>query len=211
MVQKGTQHISVKDKIVDAALALASAQPWGDISFDDIIQASTVDKADALEYFDDKADILAAYGRRLDRRALEEAGNSAENTDIRENLFDLLMARFDILNEDRDAILSILTAMKFDPRTAIFSLPHLGKSMGKMLEGAGQPAEGLRACAKITALTGIYLYVVKVWKDDDSPDMGKTMAALDKALGIAEEAANTLENGSFLSAFSSLKDRFKPE
>jgi hypothetical protein len=81
--------------------------------------------------------------------------------------------------------------------------------MARMLEGAGETADGLGGCARTAALTGIYLYAVKVWKNDDSPDMGKTMAALDKALTYAEETANSFEEGSILSTLKSFVPSFK--
>ncbi len=40
-------------------------------------------------------------------------------------------------------------------------------------------------------LTGIYLKVLKVWCDDESRDLSKTMAALDKALERGESVADT--------------------
>ena len=219
MAKKTTEKAAnrpVKDIVVDAALELAAAQGWGSVTFDEILTHAKVDEKEAQEYFDDKTDILVAYGRRVDRQMLDNcAFNEDVETSCREKLFDLIMERFDVLNEDRAALLSILDSMKGDPKQAVISLPHLGRSMEKMLDAVGIKNDGLCGAANVAGLTGLYLYVVKTWKEDDSPDMAKTMACLDKSLDRAESLFNVIENRDFLSTFSNLKDdvctRFKRE
>lgn len=185
------KHISVKDKMVAAMLKLASERTWEFVDFDDIAQEAGVPLHDAQEYFDGCSDILAAYGRMLDRKMLENV-SFGETESCREKIFDLLMERFDIINEDRAAILSILYGFRGDPKEAILSFPHLGKSMCRTLSAAGIETNGIFGAVKVAGLTGIYLYTLRTWKEDESPDMGKTMATLDKALDKAEMLWNTL-------------------
>ena len=40
----------------------------------------------------------------------------------------------------------------------------------------------------------IYSYIFKVWLDDDSEELSKTMSELDKVLSISEKIANKLKN-----------------
>jgi hypothetical protein len=81
---------------------------------------------------------------------------------------------------------------QFDPKRAAIALPHVAKSMSWMLELAGQSCDGWRGCIKILGLTGLYLDIaMRVWSKDDSTDMTKTMAALDKSLSLGESAANS--------------------
>jgi len=220
MVKNNTKNVSVKDQMIDAALALAATQNWGDIDFDEIIAHAKIDRKEALEYFDDKGDILIAFGRRTDRQMIENADlepfsnveiNEQDQSVIRERLFDLIMERFDVLNENRAAILSILEGIKFDPKQAIITLPHLTKSMGRILEEAGETLDGIKGCVKITGLTAVYLYAVKAWREDDTADLAKTMAALDKSLGLAEETANTLSGGDIPGLFSTIKSNFSKD
>ena len=210
MLKKGSKKAgvkSVKDSVVDAALSLAAEQAWQDVSFDDIIESAKVDLADAREYFDDKEDILSAYGRRVDRKVFDNISLSDELSE-REKLFDLLMERFDVLNEDRAAIISILESFKSDPKQMVVSLPHLARSMTRTLERSDIETDGLFGAARVTGLIGIYLYAVRTWKEDDSADMAKTMAALDKALNYGEQAANSCQDGNLLSGLSGLCSRF---
>ena len=188
---KTDKDISLKDRAINAALASAAEQPWQHVTFEDILERAGIDRTEALEYFDDKADILAAYGRLIDKQMLENIGN-LDGLGHRESIFDLLMERFDIVNKNREAIISILTSFKAEPKNALETLPHLSRSMSRVLEAAGIETDGIIGCARITAITGIYLYALKTWMSDDSPDLAKTMATLDKTLEKAEMLYNSL-------------------
>lgn len=189
-----------KDKIIDSALDIATDLPWQDVSFNEIIEGANVPMIDAQEYFDCKTDILVGYGRRIDKKMIENV-RFPEGNDltIREKLFDIMMERFDIVNNDRDAVLSIVHSFRSDPKQMIISLPHLGKSMGKMLTLADADTVGILGAAQISGLMGAYLYALKAWKNDESDDLGSTMAALDKALNIAEQTANSTIGSNLLS------------
>ncbi len=207
---KKTTEKTLKDKVIDSALELASAQAWENISFKEIIDHADVALADAHEYFDDKSDIIISYGRRIDRTIFdncvfaEEEG--ASTLSCREKLFDLMMERFDVLNENRDAVLSILNSVKGDPKQLIISLPHIGRTMERMLDHVGIRNDGICGAVNVTGLSALYIHVLRVWKKDDSADMAKTMASLDKALEHAESLFNDFENKDFLGGLSSIKD-----
>jgi len=126
----------------------------------------------------------------IDRRVLESFEDIGGEASTRDRLFDVLMERFDILNDYRDGVVAVLHSFRFDPKDAVISAPHLCRSMAWMLEASGVETNGIKGGAKIVGITGVYLKVLKVWKDDTSPDLGKTMAALDKHLEQAERLAN---------------------
>jgi len=183
---------TLKDQVIGAALSLAAEQNWDLVSFEEIIEKAGVALGDAYEYFDDKSDVLTAYGRKIDRAMVESVEQLDATLSHREQVFDILMERFDIVNENREAVISILTSFKKDPKQAVLSLPHLGRSMSRVLELCEISTQGLTGCLRVSGITGVYLYALKSWMKDDSPDMAKTMAALDKALDKAEMAYNAL-------------------
>lgn len=198
----------LKDQIIESALKLSSEEPWECLSLQDIAEHANIEIDDALEYFDDRSDILSAYGRQLDRQMKQAISFDAnDELSIREKLFDILMERFDLINQNRDAVLSILNSFKSDPKQMILSAPHLGKSMARALDIADVDTSGLSGAAHVTGLIGVYLYALKAWKDDESTDLSKTMAALDKALDIAEQTANSSFSGSLMSFITNIKNR----
>lgn len=176
-----TDGATIRTQMIAAALELAAEGQWEMVDLTDIAEQAGVSDVDAFELFDEKTDILAAYDRLVNRRAIEETALD-EDLPCRDKLFDLVMERFDILNENRAALLNILGSFKGDPKEALLSFPHLGKSMARLLDASGLETNGISGALRVTGMVGLYLYVVKTWKDDDSADMGKTMATLDKGL-----------------------------
>lgn len=191
MVGKSTKKKELsKNDLVLIALELSSELGWAHVTLMDVADKAGVTLAQLHEHFDDKSDILVTLGRMIDARVLEAFDSLEADERPRDRMFDVMMERFDVLNDYRDGVLSILRSFRFDPKEAVISCPHLCRSMSWMLEASGVDTNGFRGAAKIIGLTGIYLKVLKTWKDDESPDMGKTMAMLDKHLGQAENLAN---------------------
>ncbi len=185
---------SLKSKAVCAALKLAAVRGWGAVTMQDIATECGASLADLHEIFEDRSDILSVYGRQLDHRVIKSIGKPDLAQSERDRLFDVLMERFDLLGQDRAAMRSILKSFCLDPKQAVMTLPHLGKSMVWMLECAGVDANGARGAVKALGLMGVYLYALRAWMNDESEDLSKTMAALDRALGRAEQWGGMILN-----------------
>lgn len=181
----------VKERAIAAALDLATRMGWDMITLSDIADKAHCTLAELSELFDDKADILAAYERSVDKKVLESFAEPDLAAPERDRLFDILMERFDVLNENRAAMVSVLKSMMLDPKQAVIGLPHLGRSMAWMLEAAGIDSSGLKGALKVAGLSAVYVYALRAWTKDDSADLSKTMAALDRGLNRIEQAANT--------------------
>ncbi len=193
---KAKDHNHVKqsrDDILAAALRVSVAIGWDMMTMRDVADECGGTLGDVQAHFLDKFDIAVAFGRHIDAVVLQRmsAGDGGGQSP-RDTLFDVLMTRFDVLNTYRPAVVSMISALKTDPKQALWSAPYLARSMAWMLEQAGMDTLGLRGCARVAGLMGVYLYVVKIWAEDESPDMAKTMAALDIALGHAEKWADRL-------------------
>ncbi len=186
---KNTRH-----EIIKAAFELIAQDGWESFTLSDVAKKIDMPFEDVQVYFEDKNDILAGFGRMVDQQVLENIGenNQDQGVPARDLLFDLLMERYEVLNEYRQGITSVLDTLYPDYSQSLVLLPHLASSMQKMLKTAGIDVNGVKGALKITGLTIVYLKVLRDWKDDDSPDLQKTMAALDGALGYADRAAGYL-------------------
>ena len=112
---------------------------------------------------------------------------------MKDRLFEAIMIRLDILRHSqrcRCEHYSRDPARK--PKTIAASASALRRAMAQLLDLCGEPSGGLCRQIKLRALGLIYFYVLRVWLADDTPDNGKTMAALDKALARAETIINSL-------------------
>ena len=181
----------LKERAVAGALDLAARMGWDMITMTDIADKAHASLAELSEVFDDKTDVLVAYGRMVDKKVLESHASPDPSMTERDRLFDILMERFDVLNDNRDAVVSILKSFTLDPKQAVISLPHLGRSMAWMLEAAGIDTSGVKGAIRVAGLTIVYLNATRHWMTDDSADLSKTMAALDRSLNRAEQCAST--------------------
>lgn len=173
------QSAGAKDRLLDAALRLAERQGWRHTGLAEIAAEAGVPLAEAYDACPSKAALLAQLHRRIDRAALAESGDAGEPA--RDRLFDTLMRRFDALAPHRAALRAILRDSLGDP-AALLAGPALLCSMAWMLEAAGLSASGWRGGARVHMLAGLYLSLFRVFLGDDSADLAKTMAALDRRL-----------------------------
>ena len=90
------------------------------------------------------------------------------------------------LNTHRTGVLAILDEFKGDPKQAVIVLPHLGRSMTRMLELSGMETRGIRGALRVAGLSALYVRTLHVWMQDESADMARVMATLDRDLKRAE-------------------------
>ncbi len=177
--------------IIDSSLELASESNWREVSLEEIASKSKLELIDVKKYFPNKTAIILEIFKRIDDEVL---GNhdELESESVKDRLFDVFMERFDALNENRSAILSILNSMAKDPIATIETLPNFKKSMLLMLELAGiENGNIISEKTRFIGISGIYLSVLRIWIDDESEDLSRTMAELDKRLSQTEEFVNS--------------------
>ena len=180
-------------ELLRAAIAEADALGWDMMTMRDIALAANVSLADVQAHFIDKFDVLVAFGRHIDHETLKSLGSADESLTPREKLFEGLMARFDVMQQYRGIIAGLADTAIKEPKQVLFSVPELARSMGWLLEQGGFETSGLRGLGRIAGLTAVYLAAFRVWLKDDSADLARTMAAVDKGLTRAESLANRFE------------------
>lgn len=183
----------MRDHIVLAALDAGAQYGWDNITFVEIAHEACMPLAELQRLFVEKTDILMAYGRMIDFRLGEVFSMPrAPMESCRERLFDIYMERFDILNEKRDGVLSVISSMSCDPKRVMTELPFVGRSAAYMLDLCGLETNGLRGALRVSGALAIYMHGLHVWKSDESADMAKVMACLDADLMRAEKIADFL-------------------
>lgn len=181
---------STDDRLIDAALDLAAAKRWRDITLTEIAETAGVPIGAALLTLPGRTAILRALGRRIDRAVLESLEKDPLDGTTKDRLFDILMRRFDVLAGRQAALASISADLVRDPLTAACLASALWKSMALSLQAAGVSTEGCWGPAKAKALGAVYLTAARTWLTDDDEGLSHTMAALDKALDRAGRLAS---------------------
>lgn len=184
----------IPDHIIRSALSLAGQEGWNAVTLPRLAEAAQVPLIEVHRIVADRQGVLDGIGRLVDDAVLAE-GPVDPDDKPRDRLFEVMMRRFDLLQDHREGVLAIADGLRREPLLALCQGPALERSMRLMLEVARLPARGLTGMAKVRVLTLIYLDLVRTWRADDSEDMAKTMKALDKRLAQAEQLANTFERG----------------
>lgn len=167
---------------VDAALELAATKGWGATSLGDIAEAAGISLADLRRAYPSKIAILSAFAARVDEAVLSDLDPEVADKPAYERLFDVLMKRFDALNPHKEAVRSMLRASSCDAEALVCGSLSMRRSMRWMLEAADLDSSGLRGALRIKGLSLLYLSVMRVWLTDETEDMARTMAALDRRL-----------------------------
>lgn len=175
-----------------ALLHLIATQGWRDLSLAAIAEEAGLDMAAAHAIYPTKAAILLALARQTDNDILTSLKDDPLDGDAKDRLFDLVMRRFDHLQQQRDAYLTLLRELPQTPFEAACLSRQVRRSMALMLETAGISASGLKGLLRVQGLMAIYLAGLHAWKRDDSDDLAKTMAEVDKRLAQAVKITEML-------------------
>lgn len=178
----------VSQRLIEAALATAASRGWRRLALADVASAAGVGLAEAYAAYPSKAALLRAIVGLHDRAVLEGGPADAEET-ARDRLFEVVMRRFDSLQSHRAGMRAIVRDVVRDPLAMAALGPGLLRALVWMLEAAGLPPQGPAGPARVAGLGLVYLAALRAWSDDDSPDLARTMAALDRALREAEGVA----------------------
>lgn len=184
------RKVDLPKHIVQTALDLAVSRGWYNTSLADIAAAAKVPLAQLYAIYPSKGAIVAAFSKQIDEQVLAAVAEEEEAEGLpRDRLFDVLMQRFDALKPHKAAVEAILADAGRDPLAMLCDLPRFMPSMAWMLEAAGINSSGCAGALRAKGLACVYLSTLRVWLNDETPDMARTMAALDKRLRYAERLA----------------------
>ena len=173
-------------RILDVALELAASDGWRRLTLGRIAAAAGISLAELYRHYPSKAAVLAAFLARIDETMAAPVGEALTEESARDRLFDVIMRRFDALAPHKQAVRAILRDGRCDPVMLCAGQAPFRRSLAWMLECAGLGSSGLFGVVRLKGLALIYLTTLRVWLRDDSADLGRTMAALDRQLRCAE-------------------------
>ena len=173
--------------LIDTTLSLAGELGWPSVTLQLIGKTANVPLSEVSAIFSSKWDILEAFRERTD--LLLTAGKSANlsGQSAKDRLFDILMARIDIIEPWKAGIGSIARHAVAQPITGIRLFTSLNKSMECMIEHVNAKIQGPGKLIQSRGLTLIYLLVLRRWIRDHSSDLGPTMAELNERLFSADQ------------------------
>jgi AcrR family transcriptional regulator len=178
--------IADPQRIIDAAMALAAAQGWRNVSLAAVANAAGLPILQVYRLFPSKTAIVCGLFRQVDEAVLSTPPELETDERPRDRVFDLLMRRFDALQPYRPALQALRRDLLTDPVTAVAAGAALLCSMRLVLEAADVARHGIGAIIATKLTAAAYLAAAHTWYRDESPDLAPTMAALDRRLRSIE-------------------------
>jgi AcrR family transcriptional regulator len=169
--------VDMLDRAADAALKLAGEAPWADLTLRDIAKEAGVAFAELYARAPGKSALLDRLSKRFDAAALKAADDPSP--DIGDRLFEVIMARLEIMEPDRIVLIAIAQNEGPSPRMA----RRLAATSRALLEAAGVDAGGRRGAVRLAAMIAVWVRVLQVWRDDEGA-LNRTMAEIDKRLKL---------------------------
>ncbi|MGI9452437.1 MAG: TetR family transcriptional regulator [Geminicoccaceae bacterium] len=179
---------SSKDLLEIAFEAIAETG-WSDFSFNDLADRAGLSLAEIRGSFKSKSAILDALNLKLDEAMLAVDRGELSDLPSRDRVFELMMSRLEAMAPLRVGLIRLSKDARQDAELVIMSACRLDRSMAWLQDAAGLRSGGLRPRLQRHILTAIYLKTLKTWLADDSADLAKTMASLDKDLRRSESFA----------------------
>lgn len=176
--------------IAKTTLKLLSKKSVNSLSLNEVKKISQVKSFD--KYIKSKKVLLNNISFYFDN-ILSLRIKNLENSNHKDMIFEIMMMRFDILQDNRKAILSIFKSLQKSPKLIIFLLPQVLDSLVLMLGYAKITTQGLKGQIKIKGILIIYISTFLVWTKDESFSLEKTMTVLDKYLDQAGKILNIVK------------------
>ncbi|MDJ0921160.1 MAG: hypothetical protein QNI84_08525 [Henriciella sp.] len=176
---------------LNAALKLAETEAWQDLTLAAIAEEAGLTLKD-FHGVADKADLSAEVEAKFDA-AMSEGSISPEETP-RTRLFDVIMMRFEAMEEVRDGAMSFLRWRDRSLSGLSLRVQARGATAKWALTCAGlDKADGAARQALIVGVAWTIAQAERAWRKETSADLTRTMAALDSELLKLEDRINLLK------------------
>ncbi|MFB9969084.1 TetR family transcriptional regulator [Pseudoroseomonas cervicalis] len=177
--------------LMDALWSLVAERGWNGFTLPELAERAGIGLPELRALAPVKFALLCRHARLVDQAVAADAGLNPGGSP-RDRIFDALMRRIDALQPHRDGLIRFGRDMRRDPLLSLALAPVLAASMSWMLEAARISACGPAGMLRVKGLSAVWIATLRAWEQDESMDLGPTMAALDRALDKAERVARMI-------------------
>jgi len=160
---------------------------WDKFSIEKLSTKENIPVRDLKVFFKCKYSIVDKFSIMIDKN-IESKLRSEDFKDSskKDILFELIMMRFDEMEEFKGSLAKILDVSKNKPLLASIITRNVMNTMDFFLELSNSYSNYAFDVLKKNFLFLIYSITFKTWLSDNTNDLSKTMAELDKLLSTAE-------------------------
>ena len=162
-------------EIAKKTLKLLKVKVWQNIKLQEIVLSKNKNS------FKSKNDLIKNINRYVDY-LLKKESNSIEKSSHKDMLFEVIMLRFDVLQQYRKSFIMLFDSFKNKPQKTLIFIPSFLESMILIANLANIKMKGIRGNLIIKGIFVIYVATYFKWMNDSSASLEKTMTTLDNYL-----------------------------
>ena len=188
-----SETASTRDRLFEQFSQQIVNDGWAGLSCAELAGQAGVEVKIAFVEFRNRYAYVTELIRRIDKSMLESYDPSMGEEAARERLFDVLMARFDAMQDHRPLVTALSKAARRDPLLSLHLLALSRLTSDWIMDMAHISPAGVGGMVRSKGAMAAYTRAFAAWLEDDSEDMAKTMAVLDKTLRKGEKALKRAE------------------
>ena len=183
-----------KFKIIEESFLLIDKIGWEEFSIQKYADINKYKITEVKNFISSKNDLLVEFSKMIDQKVEFNIDiDEFENTNIKDNIFELIMMRFDAMTPFKGGLKKVINEIK-SPFILKEISQNILESMDFYLEFSNAYDDTIFDIIKKKSLFIIYSYCFKAWLNDDSQELSKTMSELDRLLNYAEKFSKKAKN-----------------
>ena len=168
---------------------------WEQFSIENLSTKEKIPLNKLKVYFKCKYSIVEKFSRMIDKNIESKLRvNDFKDSSKKDILFELIMMRFDEMEEFKSSLARVLDASKKNPILISIITQNVMNTMDFFLELSNSYNNYAFDALKKYFLFLIYSITFKTWLTDNTEDLSKTMAELDRLLSTAENFQKKISN-----------------
>lgn len=173
-----------KDTVAQGIFTLLENKDWLTLTLNDVATHLNISLEQLHHFATSKEDLLAVMISYIEEQTLKHIDKdlTAETLSKEDRLFDSLFARFEAAIPHKKAIGNLKNTFQVNPTLAFNAIPHFIEAVKGLATLSDIHFTGPLGALQLRGFALIYLRLIYIWLEDDSPDMEKTMAATNKAV-----------------------------
>ena len=179
--------IETENKYIKKGFDLINDIGWEEFSLEKLSTKEKIPINDLKVFFKCKNSIVDKFSRMIDKNIESKLRiDDFKDSSKKDILFELIMMRFDEMEGYKGSLVKILDVSKNKPLLISIITKNVMNTMDFFLELSNSYNNYAFDFLKKNFLFFIYSITFKTWLSDDTEDLSKTMAELDKLLSTAE-------------------------
>ena len=181
--------------ILDKIFTSIARDGWTKFSLLQFSKTQKISIQDLKTFFRNKDHILERFSKMIDYKVESNIDvEEMKSTSNKDNLFELIMLRLEAMQTYKVALRNILYSAKEQPIILKKLSKNIINSLDFYLELSSYYDDTPVDFLKKNVIFFIYSLTFRVWLNDETDDLSKTMAELDKFLSMADKANEKITN-----------------